>query len=172
MVEVPLNSVQNYVAGLLDGLEVPIRGTKPVEAHITPPTFEDIDGPKAYVWGGRHRGHRQTMPRNSTGQLVDGKAGFKELNWDLDIYLAYETTADAPFLNQEFPCIVDAVLTKLWTTPVNRYITDPITGVISQITQIGEDWHFEMLPERTPNTLRMVFYTARITAMITEEVQG
>ena len=147
-------------------------GGPPLEVHITPPNYEDIDRPKAYVWGGRARGRRQTMPRNTSGLLVDGKSGSKQIDWTVDIYLLYETTPDAPYTNQEFPVIVDAVMTRLWTTPLNVFITDPTTGVVSEITSIGEEWDFEMLPERTPATLRMVLYTARISANVTEIVQG
>ena len=168
----PLNSVQQYVAGLLNNLEVPLLGTPPIECYITPPVNEDLDRPKAYVWGGRCRGNRQTMPRTTSGRLVDGRSGFRELHWTVDIYLAYETTPDSATVDQEFPCIVDAVMTKLWTTPLNGFITDSTTGVVSEITSIGEEWDFEMLPERTPSTLRMLFFTARISATVTEVLQG
>lgn len=168
----PLNSVQLYVANLIDNLEVPILNTQPIEAWITPPVNEDIDRPKAYIWGGRARGHRQTAPRNISQKLVDGRSGFKEINWTVDIYLVYETVPDDPNIDQVFPCIVDAVMTKLWTTPLNSFITDPTTGVVSEITSIGEEWDFEMLPERTPNTLRMIYYTCRISANVTEILQA
>lgn len=168
----PLNSVQLYVRDLLNNLAVPLMGIPPVEAYVTPPVFEDIDRPKAYVWGGRARGRRQTMPRNTSGQLVDGKSGFRKIDWHIDIYLVYETTPDAAELDMEFPCVVDAVMTKLWTTPLNIFITDPITGVVSEITSIGEEWDYEMLPERTPNTLRMIYYSSRITMVVSEVIQG
>lgn len=168
----PLNSVQQYVAGLINNLEVPLLGTAPIECFITPPVNDDLDRPKAYVWGGRARGKRQTMPRNTSGRLVDGQSGFKEVSWTVDIYLAYETTPDSTTLDQEFPCIVDAVMTKLWTTPLNIFITDPTTGVVSQVTSIGEEWDFEMLPERTPSTLRQLFFTARISASVEEKLMG
>ena len=167
----PLNSVQIYVSNLLNNLELPLS-TAPLEAYITPPTYEDIDRPKAYVWGGRCRGRRQTMPRTTSGRLVDGRSGFKQLDWSVDVYLLYETVPDSATVDQEFPVIVDAVMTALWTTPLNSFITDPTTGVVSEIVSIGEEWDFEMLPERTPNTLRMLLYTARITLTVTEILQG
>lgn len=97
----PLNSIQLYVANLLNDLEVPMAGIPPIEAYVTPPVVEDIDRPKAYVWGGRARGRRQTMPRNTSGQIVDGRSGFKHIDWHLDIYTVYETTPDADNLDQE-----------------------------------------------------------------------
>jgi hypothetical protein len=167
----PLNSVQIYVSNLLTDLQLPL-GSPPLETYITPPAYEDIDRPKAYVWGGRARGKRQTMPRNTSGFLVDGRSGFKHIDWTIDIYLLYETTPDSANVDQEFPTIVDAVMTKLWTTPLNTFITDPTTGVVSEITSIGEEWDFEMMPERTPNTLRMLLFTARISLTVTEILQG
>lgn len=168
----PLNSVEQYVAGIIQDMEIPLQGGPPLEVYITPPTYEDIDRPKAYVWGGRARGRRQTMPRTTSGLLVDGRSGFKEIDWTVDIYLLYESTPDGPYASQEFPVIVDAVMTKFWTTPLNVFVTDPITGVVSEIVSIGEEWDFEMMPERTVNTLRMILYTARISMTVREIVQG
>jgi hypothetical protein len=160
---VPLNSVQQYVQGLIDGLLVP-GSTTPLEAFITPPTVEDLDGPRAYVWGGRLKGNRQTMPR---GQ------GFKRLWWYVDVYLVYETTPDSPTLDQEFPLLIDAVMNVAWTTKMtNQFIVDPTTGVRSQILAIGEDFDLQYPPERVPASLRMVWYSAVLTLPIYEAIQG
>lgn len=167
----PLNSVQQYVANALNGLALPLSPTGPLEAYITPPTIEDLDRPKAYVWGGRMRGRRQTAPRTTT--TVNGlNSGYKRLDWTVDVYLAYETNPDSPTLDQEFPTIVDAVMQRLWTLPMTTVITDPTTGVQSEIISIGEEWNFEMHPERTPNTLRMLYYSARIGFDVYEAVQA
>jgi hypothetical protein len=159
---VPLNSVQLYVQSLLDNLPIPGM-TVPLQAYITPPTIDDLDSPKAYVWGTRLRINRQTMPRG---------AGFKHLAWLIDIYLVYETNPDSPTLDQEFPLIVDAVMNKLWTTTTPLFITDPVTGIQSQLLNVGENMEFEYPPERTPATLRMLYYTARIGMELYEAVQA
>lgn len=159
----PLNSVQHFVVGLLDGLAIP-GSSQTLEAYITPPTVDELDNPKAYVWGGRLRGTRQSMPR---GQ------GFKRLNWSVDVWLTYETNPDSPTVDEEFPLIVDAVMNKVWTTPLNdTFITDPTTGVRSQILAIGEDFDFEYPPERVPATLRMLYYTARLGLNVYEAIQA
>lgn len=158
----PLNSVQLYTQSLLDGLTIPGMST-PLTAYITPPTVEDLDGPHAYIWGGRLRGLRQTMPRGP---------GFKHLDWTVDIYLVYETNPDSPTVDQEFPLVVDAVMTKLWTTTTPLFITDPTTGVQSQLLNVGEDFEFEYPPERTPATLRMLYYSCRIGLNLYEAVQA
>lgn len=157
----PLNSVQMYVQSLLADLPIPALG-KNLEAYITPPTVEDIDRPKAYIYGARLRGMRQTAPRGP---------GFKRLNWMVDVYLSWETMPDEPAIDQEFPLIVDAVMQKTWTTVMPLLITDATTGVKSQILAIGEDFELEYPPERTPATLRMLYYTARIGLDVYEAVQ-
>jgi hypothetical protein len=157
----PLNSVQIYVQSLLADLPIPALDRN-LEAYITPPTVEDIDRPKAYIYGARLRGMRQSAPRGP---------GFKRLNWMVDVYLSWETMPDEPSVDQEFPLIVDAVMTKTWTTTMPLFITDPTTGVVSQILAIGEDFELEYPPERTPSTLRMLYYTARIGLDVYEAVQ-
>lgn len=156
-----LNAVQLYVQSLLADLPIP-GGGAPLEAYITPPTVEDIDRPKAYIWGGRLRSMRQTAPRGP---------GFSWFDWMLDVYLAYETNPDSPTVDQEFPLIVDAVITQLKTTVMPLFITDPTTGLKSQILAIGEDFEFEYPPERTPATLRMLYYSARLGFNVKEAVQ-
>lgn len=158
----PLLSVQNYVKGLLDGLAIPGMQT-PLQAYITPPTLEDLDAPHAYIWGGRLRGMRQTMPRGP---------GFKHLDWTVDIYLVYETNPDSPTIDLEFPSIVDAVMNQLWTTTTPLFINDPVTGRKSQLLDVGENFEFEYPPERTPATLRMLYYSCRIGLNLYEAVQA
>lgn len=158
----PLNSVQQYVVGLLDNLEIP-GTTQRLEAYITPPTVEDLDNPKAYVQGARLRGRRQTAPRGP---------GFKHLAWTVDVYVTYETTPDSATVDQEMPLIIDAIMAKTWTTVMPLFITDAVTGVKSQILAIGEDFELEYPPERVPATLRMLYYAARLSLDVYEAVQA
>lgn len=165
----PLNSVQVYVRDLLDGLAIP-GVAQPLTAYVTPPVLEDLDGPRAYVWGARMRGKRQTAPRITKDEV--SKAGFKRLDWVVDVYLVYETLPDGPSVDQEFPVLVDAVMNKTWTTPMCVEITDPTTQVTSQILQIGEEFDLEYPPERTPATMRTLYYTCRLGLNIYEAVQS
>lgn len=162
----PLNSIQHVVRDCLDGIPIP-GGTASLEAYITPPTVDNLDAPKAYIWGGRMRGTRQTMPRG-----IAPAAGFKKLNWVVDIYLSYETNPDSPTVDQEFPLIVDAAMAALWQAVMPRMITDPTTGLETQLLAIGEDFDFEYPPEKLPATLRMLYYTARLSVNVTEAVQA
>jgi hypothetical protein len=170
----PLNSIQQYVKGLLDGL-VFQDGIAALQAYVQPPVLDTLDAPKAYIWGGRMRGRRQTMPRVGTPAAINsGQSGFKRLDWTVDVYLSYEMNPDVPAttLDQDFPLIIDAVLTKTWTTVMPTFITDSVTGVISQVLAIGEDFELEYPPERMPSTLQMIYYTARLGLDIYEAVQA
>lgn len=158
----PLNSIQRYCRDLLDGLPLPGQD-KPLTAYIMPPTVEDIDGPRAYVWGARMRAERQTAPR---------AAGFKKLPWNVDVYLVYLDSADNPDGDKAFPLIIDAVLTRFWSTTMPLMITDPDTGLVSQVLAVGESWDLEYPPERLPATMRMIWSTARISMDVLEVVQA
>lgn len=172
----PLSSVQQYCRNIIDGLWVPGAATT-IDAYITPPPLEELDGPKAFVLGARLRTDRQTTPR---------RAGFKHLAWTVDVYLSYETNPDSPTVDTEFPEIVDAVMAAFWSTTIpvfidanGRPITDAGGGPVfqgpqgsSQILNTGEDFELEYPPERVPATLRMLYYTARLGIDIYEAVQA
>jgi hypothetical protein len=169
---VPLNSIQNHLLSILDGLEIPGMSER-LEAYIQPPTVEDIDGPRAYIWGGRMRGTRQTMPRVGTPAALDmGHAGFKKLTWASDVWISYMDTPDDATVDQNFALILDAIMTAFWVTEMPITISDPTTGVVSQLLEIGEEFDLEYPPSRTPNTLRMLYYSARLTLTLYEAVQA
>lgn len=174
-----LNSLQLYVHSIIDGLVIPST-TEPLQAYITPPNIEDLDGPRAYVWGGRLRGRRQTAPRGGAGQ-----AGFKRLDWVLDVYLSYLTTPDSADIDQQFPLIVDAIMAATWAVqmpliidsqgqriPTGTGATQILPPGSSQILSIGEDFELEYPPERNPGNLRMLYYTCRLGLDIYEAVQA
>jgi hypothetical protein len=172
---VPLNSTQLYVKGILDGLMIP-GVAKPLTVHVTPPNIEQLDGPRAYVWGGRLRGQRQTAPRIHA---------FKKLSWEIDVYLSYLTVAGTATVDQEFPVIVDAIMAATWQVempliidsqgqriPTGTGATQVLPEKSSQILSIGEEFQLEYPPERNPATMRMLYYTCRLGLDVTEVVQG
>lgn len=171
----PLSSVQQFVQKHLDGLPMP-TGIPNLTAYITPPTVDDFDGPRAYIWAGRMRAGRQTGPRIN---MYASGPGFKKLDWTIDVYLGYETTPDTPTNDTDFPGICDAVMSKLWTVTMPTFIdangnpsATPPAGANSQILAVGEDFDFEYPPERVPATLRMLYFTARFGFNIYEAVQS
>lgn len=164
----PLNSVQLYVKGLLNGIALPGQASA-LPAYVTPPVFDNVNGPRCYVWGGRVTGSRQTMPRY---------AGYRKLPWLVDIWLVYVTNPNNADVDSEFPLIVDAVLDVLWTTtmPVwidaNGNVTTAGAAGATQIQAIGEEWSLDYPPERTPGSMRMLWYSTLITATVLEVPQG
>jgi len=176
---VPLNSVQLYVRGLLDGLSIPGppgESASTLACYITPPTMANLDGPTAYVWAGRQRAKRQSMPR-VTG-FTQSTGGFKYLEYVLSIYLSYLTNPDDAQLDQEFPIFVDTVLYQLWNTTMPIFIDSQGNPVsvggenVSQVLSIGEQWDVDYPPEKTPATLRMLYYTCRIDMTLSEAIQA
>jgi hypothetical protein len=166
----PLTSVQLYTKSVIDQLSVP--GTDQlVQAYVTPPAVGTLDNPVAVIEGGRLAGRRQTAPR---GQ------GFKRLGWVVDVYLAYLSNPDSETIDIEFPQVIDAVMAAFWTTTMPLFI-DPLGNRVdasqasaadSQILAIGEDFELEYPPERTPASLRMVYYVARLGLDVYEAVQA
>lgn len=177
----PLNSVQLYVQSLLNGITIPSPGSEAsstLECYITPPTLEDLDGPRAYIWGGRQTVRRQTMPRTQPND--PSTAGFKYFTYTMDIYLSYLTNPNDTDLDQEFPLFVDAVLSVLWNTQIAIFI-DPLgnpvavgdqTNEDSQILAIGEQWDMDYPVVKSPATQRMLYYTCRIAMQVEESVKG
>lgn len=158
----PLNSVQQYIANQLDGLAMP-AALKPLKAYIMPPAREKLSGPHAYVWGGTSRARRQTAPRLQ---------GYKHLDWMVDIYLMYETVSTSPTIDQDFPLVVDAVLTQLWTTTMPVFIVDPTTLLNSQIVAVGEQWDLDYPPVKALATERRMLFEARIRMNVYEAVKA
>ena len=173
-----LTSVQLYVKNIIDGL-VFTDGIPALEAYVTPPSLEDLDGPRAYIWGGRMTGKRQTTPRIKPGHTIaDGTSGFKHLAWVVDVYIVYESNPNISSNDTDFPQIIDAVLTQYFTTQMPIFIdatgntfTQPAAG-LTQILGIGENFELEYAPLHTPATLRMLYYSARLAMEVYEAVQA
>lgn len=134
--------------------------------------METLDGPLAFVWGGKMKSARESMPRNRAGQ--DG-SGFQKYRWMVDIYLSYETVSDTtnePQVDQEFPLFVDAVINALRTDPMPVFITDPTTGAQTQLTQIGEQMILDYPPEVNAGSMQLVYYTCKLTTLVAEAVMA
>lgn len=170
----PLLSVQKYIAGVFDGLRVPGQA-QVLKAKITPPTTMNLDGPVAFVWGGSMRAERQSGPRGAPG-----KAGFKHLQWDVDVWLCYLANPNSPTLDSEFPAFVDAVMQQIWSSPTTLYIDaqgspaqqTPVPEGLTQILSVGERFRLEYSPVHAVSSQRMLYFDARLTLEIYEAVQA
>jgi hypothetical protein len=175
---VPLLSVQRYIASVFDGLSVPGQ-TKPLTAKITPPVTMNLDGPVAFVWGGSMRAERQAGPRAQPGS-DPSTAGFKHLQWDVDVWLCYLTNPNRSTLDSEFPAFVDAVMAQIWSTPTTLFIDaqgvpseqTPGPQGVTQILSVGERFRLEYAPVHAVSSQRMLYFDARLTLEIYEAVQA
>jgi len=164
-----LYSIQKYVQGILADLALP-DGLPQLTTWVTPPVAEDMDGPRAHVWGSRVHGSRQTAPRIK---------GMKKLPWNVDVYLAFLDTPDDALANESFPKVIDTVLWSLFTTTMPVFIDPSGTPVgpnatsagDTQVQAIAESFDLDYPPERLPMTMKMVWYSARIGVDVLEVVQ-
>ena len=168
-----LYSISKYVLGIVDGLVIPVQGVPPITAWITPPTLEKADGPRAYVWGGALKASRQTAPRGA-------QAGFKKFPWNVSVWLVYLDTPDNARQNEPFPMIIDTVISAVQSTTMPLFISaegvpmgpNQVNATDTQIQSIGETFDLDYPPERTPATMKMVWYSARIGLDVLEVVQS
>lgn len=158
-----LNSVLQHVKGVVNGLAVPGQ-SQPVTARVVPPPVEPMtDAPIAYVTlAGRAKGSRQTMPRGP---------GFTAVDWPVGITLDFPYPASAPDVEQAFYVIADAVLAALWADPMPVFITDPTTGVKTQMTAIGEDYSVQMRDVVTVASNRLYLFRGQIETTVREKAQ-
>jgi hypothetical protein len=166
-----LDSMQAYCRGLLDGLAMPQGVPGPLVAWVTPPVVEKANAPRAYVWGGRLRGRRQTAPRGP---------GFMALTWTVDVYLHYMSTPGKALAEEPFPKVVDAVLKTFMTTTMPLFVDaygNPVgpnatSETDTQVQAIGEAFDGDYPPERTVDGPRMLWYAQRLGVEVLEVVQA
>lgn len=158
----PLNSVSAYMKGQLDDLPIP-GGTQQLTAYITPPTPGKLSGPLAFLGDVTAQINRDSMPRG---------AGFKNLIWTVQIYLAYSSNPKSAGIDSQFPLIVDAIMKQLWTTKMPLPITDDDTGDKSWVMAVGEKFGFQKPRVRTVGAQQMLYYAARLDAEVRELIQA
>lgn len=140
----PVLAAVSYVAGLLDGLAMPPPGgtTPAMAAYVLPPDPNvETQIPTAYVWP--TNGSESRDPRNSGSQPRNTgpgtPSGDKPLVHDTDVFVVWMGSGDDPDTGTIWLGIVDAVMQALRTCyPDPVLVTDPNTGYISQLADIGE----------------------------------
>lgn len=138
---------------------------------ITPPDpKEDAQQAAAYVWPASGAERRRSIPRN-TG--IGTPAAWKDHVHQVQIYLVWFAGDDEPDIDSAFPTVLDAVEQALRTsTPNPAYATDPVTGEITQLVDIGENLTYELVPVHALADQRWNRYDARITVSVLEEFQA
>src|SRR5580658_4864767 len=149
----PMLSILTKVQSVLDDLPIP-GGAQKLQAFITPPLAHRPIRPTAVVWASRAPVGRRAMPR---GQ------GFKQIDWAVDVWLMYLMSPQVPNLDQQYPLVVDAVMAAMWSTPMPVPIEDPVTGLVTQMTSIGEVFTVDNAPVRSPEGQQMYYFTGKVS---------
>jgi len=147
---VGLASAVGYMQQLLDGMNWPaemqaLPSPPPaLRCFITPPDPNVAAGtPSAYVWFNRGQESRNpgkygagTVPR---ANYPGGPSGTKTIEHTVPIYVVWAGGSPTdPLVNVLFPGMVDAIMATLRVSVDPAVITDPWTGVQTQLVDVGE----------------------------------
>jgi hypothetical protein len=169
---VGLNSAQLFLQGVLNGLQPP-GGTGiggPIQALITPIDPDESGLPRIYVWPANGPESRLAWPRN-TGPGTP--AGWKQIKHSLQLYLTWFDDSDADAdIDINFPGLIDFVMFTLRTVIDPAEVTDPLTGALSLLLDIGEDMAYDYVPPRSTADQRILRFDAKITCPVTEYFQA
>lgn len=169
----PIISAQLYVKGTLQDLTPPgttgLRG--PVSALITPldPDVNPDGIARVYVWPAKGPEKRLAIPRN-TG--MGTPAGWKQITHQLEIFLVWMDNPDDPNADVNFPLLIDWVMDVLRTSPNPFQFTDPDTGRVSNMVNLGEVMTYDYVPPRTLADMAERRYDARIQCSLLELFQA
>ena len=174
----PINTVQQFLRGLLDGLPLNIPGVLPdtnvLNAFITPPNPNDDARPGAYIWGAHGDEKRLAVPRAQPGQLSSG--GDKQATHNVSIWLVWFGPGADPDADQQFPSIIDAVIGCLRNAQlhdaVTQLVSDPLTGQQSALLDVGENMSWEYAGVRATADQRYLRFDAIVTVDIVEIFQA
>lgn len=176
----PLATVQTYLKGQLDGLNLPL-GMGNLTAVIQPPADgENLTGDGssavAYIWssaGDESRRNAGTVPRAQHGNLASG--GNKTLEHRCNIWLVWFGDQEASNVDVAFPGIIDfvmGVLRNVEMLDVTQHAHDPINGQLSNLLNVGENMSWEYGPVRATTQQRYLRYDALINVEVIEIIQA
>ena len=130
-------SVTQAVKAILDGLAMP-GGLPGMDAYINAPDPNvQTTIPTAYVWPTAFETSRDTLPRN-LGPYSQAGAGFKAKQHSTDVFIVWMDGGSEDDADTIFPGIVDAAVAALETASMPALITDPYTGVVTELVNLGE----------------------------------
>ena len=168
----PIIAAQQFTAAQLQGMQPPgATGVKAISALITPLTPDvNPDGiARVYVWPANAPEKRRAVPRNSGKNTP---AGWKQILHELQIFLIWDDYADDPQSDSNFPLLIDFVMDNLRTCPSPAAWTDPDTGRVSDMCNLGEVMSYDYVPPRTIEGDLMKRYDARIKCSLLELFQA
>lgn len=168
----PLVTIQQYAKDLLDLTPMPLE-MAPMRAYITPPNPGVAEQPTLYIWDAEGEETRETMPRAKPGQEFLTTGAFKFLRHKLEMYVTMVDYSDDIQVDSNFPACVDAVMAILRNTlmPVLN-IVDPVSGLLSDVTMIGETIKWRMGVPRSLQDQRMLWYVCWLQVDVVEKIQA
>jgi hypothetical protein len=167
-----INTVLNFALQTLNGMDLPL-GLGPLTAQITPPNPGEAVTPQAYIWGSHGDEKRLTVPRAVYQNLASG--GDKTLTHRLDIWLIVFLSTEDPGVDVQFPTVIDAVLAQMRNVEMSDgafHARDPVTGVLSQLLNWGENMTYDWGPARAVSDQRYFRYDALINVETVEVIQA
>lgn len=168
----PLNTVHAYMRDMLHGTQIPgSAGT--LEAFIAPPDPECEPTPKAYVWGSNADEDRLASPRIPVSGDIT-QAGWKTQHHMLDVWLVWFSDEDSDIgtIDVAFPAVMDIIAKVIRESPDPVKVTDPLTGMDSELLDIGEKMIMEMYPPRSMDDQRIWRFDGRFQLRIEETFQS
>jgi hypothetical protein len=155
-----LNAVQLHANDITSGITTPLYNN-PLVTFIVPPNPGELTGPTAYIWVTMGDNKRSTAPRG---------AGFRKMMWTVSMWIMSPDNVDNPNANSAFASLIDAIIQVWVTTPMPVPLTDSVTGAVSQLVSIGEDFHIEQSPVHQLANQQLVLYEALIEFSCREDL--
>lgn len=166
--------MQSFLRALLDGLEMP-ASVPAAEAFITPPDPRvKAKVPAIYIWPSDGQENRSkelggTIPRNTGPGTPSGTKG---LLHQFDIYVTWFSANQGRQADPLFPGIVDTIMLALRTSQPNpAEMTDPYTGQVSTIYNVGEQIKYRIGIEATTDE-RWLRYDSLLQCSIWEIINA
>lgn len=157
-----INAVQHQIVVFLTGL--PSKGyPTPIAAQVALPTGTNakMARPEVYVWGGAATESRIAIPR---GQ------GWKQDLITVSVWLFGVEQANDPDRAWKFPVLIQTVRKALaGASPMPIQITDPQTGEVSTMLDLGEEMSWEYDIDRALADQRLVRNICRLDVSLREE---
>lgn len=167
-------TVQSFIRSLLDGLEMP-ASVPAAEAFITPPDPRvKAKVPAIYVWPSDGQENRSgelggTIPRNTGPGTPSGTKG---LLHQMDVYVTWFSANQGKQADPLFPGIVDTIMLALRTSQPNpAQVTDPYSGIVSSICNVGESIKYRIGIEATADE-RFLRYDALCQVSVWEIINA
>jgi hypothetical protein len=167
----PINSVHQWIRGILDGLVIPGNaGT--LDCFITPPDPREEPPPAIYIWAARAPEKRQATSRAKIPNSPVNFSGWKTMDHTVTGYVTWFGEDSDDQADVTFPAVVDAIMAALRSSDPNAFVTDPLSGIESYLVDTGERMTYDLSPMKSTLSQRFLRYDAVITMEILEVFQA